>query len=178
MVNQATTVINNIAANVEAMCDHNEKDKLFSYHGLQPMVLRSTKTKIEEGFEPIKEKEYSTGDEVVVNGPGGCFAIAGGLSLLATEFPAAQRILDQGKNKIRQFAEKEEEEGGSDSEFVILDDDEEEKEQEEDGAKNNRRNYAKTAQKSLRNLAKNQILPLLDRMSSEQVQDKISTERV
>jgi hypothetical protein len=68
MVNQATTVINNIAANVEAMCDHNEKDKLFSYHGLQPMVLRSTKTKIEEGFEPIKEKEYSTGDEVVVNG--------------------------------------------------------------------------------------------------------------
>ena len=86
--------------------------------------------------------------------------------------------MDQGKNKIRQFAEKEEEEGGSDSEFVILDDDEEEKEQEEDGAKNNRRNYAKTAQKSLRNLAKNQILPLLDRMSSEQVQDKISTERV
>ena len=68
MVNQASTIINNIAANVENMCDHNEKDKLFAYHSFQPNVLRSTKTEIEEGFEPIKENEYSTGEEVVVNG--------------------------------------------------------------------------------------------------------------
>ena len=68
MVNQAHEIINDIATKVEEISDHNEKDKIFSYHGLQPMVLRSTKTTIEESFEPIKEKEYSTGEEVVVNG--------------------------------------------------------------------------------------------------------------
>ena len=68
MVNQAHEIVNDIAAKVEEISDHNEKDKIFSYHSYQPMVLKSTKTKIEEDFEPIKEKEYSTGEEVLVNG--------------------------------------------------------------------------------------------------------------
>lgn len=159
MVNQAHEIINDIATKVEEISDHNEKDKIFSYHSLQPMVLRSTKTTIEESFEPIKEKEYSTGEEVVVNGPGGCVAIAGGLSLLATEFPSAQKILDKGKDKLRQFAEKADEEGMQDSEFVLLD-------EEKGDNKKSFQDYAQQAQRSLRNLTKNQILPLLDRVSS------------
>jgi len=38
-------------------------------------------------------------------GPG-CVVVASGLSILATEFPAAQKMLDKGKEKIRNFAEK------------------------------------------------------------------------
>eukprot|EP00552_Chaetoceros_brevis_P002781 CAMPEP_0197743078 /NCGR_PEP_ID=MMETSP1435-20131217/33697_1 /TAXON_ID=426625 /ORGANISM="Chaetoceros brevis, Strain CCMP164" /LENGTH=63 /DNA_ID=CAMNT_0043333851 /DNA_START=15 /DNA_END=202 /DNA_ORIENTATION=+ len=37
-------------------------------------------------------------------GPG-CLVIVGGLTVLAKEFPAAQRILDRGTQKIQAFAD-------------------------------------------------------------------------
>ena len=39
----------------------------------------------------------------------GCLVIAGGFSVLATEFPAAQKVLDRGVEKIRNFAENDRE---------------------------------------------------------------------
>ena len=39
----------------------------------------------------------------------GCLVIAGGFSVLATEFPAAQKVLDKGVEIIRNFAENDRE---------------------------------------------------------------------
>lgn len=106
--------------------------------------------------------------------------VAGGLSILASEFPAAQRVIDQGKEKIRDFAEHEEEEVETEKDEIGLDfemlnnnDDNGQThvrtqciEKSIDSGtivhKNKRRNGPK---ESLRQLTKNRILPLFDRPS-------------
>lgn len=93
---------------------------------------------------------------MLITAPIGCAMIAGGLSVLATEFPAAQRVIDVSKNKLREFAEY--------GENAMMLEDSVEEQKEQNIEETNEPKYG--AKESLRNLAKNQLLPLLDRFSS------------
>ncbi len=141
----------------------------------------------------------------IILAPCGCVMVAGGLSVLATEFPAAQRVLDNGKEKLRNFAdEKDEEEKDSEDDIDGIDSDKTELLDfeliEEDGSSvtkdissentnntntftdNKRALFVETKQQksgssrnemkeSLRQLTKNRILPLIDRLSKQKVED-------
>lgn len=112
--------------------------------------------------------------------PCGCIMVAGGLSILASEFPAAQRVIDQGKEKIRDFAEHEEEEVETEKDEIGLDfemlnnnDDNGETnirtkciEKNLDGGTIVHKIKRNGPKESLRQLTKNRILPLIDRPSS------------
>lgn len=86
--------------------------------------------------------------------------VAGGLSVLATEFPAAQRVLDMGKDKLRNFADYESDE----KKALEQKNDVEEMIDVED--------IVTVSKESVRSLAKNQILPLIDRfIPSKKIED-------
>jgi uncharacterized protein (TIGR02611 family) len=98
-------------------------------------------------------------------GPG-CLVIAGGLSILASEFPAAQNVLDKGKEKLENFAAKEKEDEPSDElglGFTIVDD---------PNRKQSQASYeklqciAKNNIERLRYVTRNNILPLMSIMAS------------
>ena len=96
-------------------------------------------------------------------GPG-CVVIAGGLSVLATEFPAAQRVLNQGMNTIRNFAEsKEGDEDDLGVGFEVVDD---------PNAKKTPKTGISRAKESFRGVTRKQILPLLELMSQQKEAEK------
>ena len=101
--------------------------------------------------------------------PCGCIMVAGGFSLLASEFPAAQRVLDRGKEKLRNFAEHEEEEVAMEKDDVDLDfemlHNNGDKDEENSDTVVQKKKKRKGPKESLRQLTKNKILPLLDRSS-------------
>ena len=94
--------------------------------------------------------------------PGGIAMVAGGLSVLATEFPAAQRVLDVGKDTLRNFAEYE-----SDDKKAL------EKNEVEDMI--DVEDIMKVSKESVRSLAKNQILPLIDRFIPSKENEDVET---
>lgn len=120
--------------------------------------------------------------------PFGVPLVAGGLTVLASEFPAAQRVLDNGKEQLRNFAEHEEggaggaeeEENQTDVQVAAEDDLGLGFEIVKDGNNNNdggsgsgngvnthhHKNKANGPKESLRALTRNQILPMLDHFSS------------
>ena len=93
--------------------------------------------------------------------------IAGGLSVLASEFPAAQKVLDKGKKKMRDFAEhdqhimKEDELGLG---FEIVDDPKRERSLASPTGR------AKISIDMVRTVTRENILPLIDRLPSRQAQ--------
>lgn len=131
--------------------------------------------------------------------------VAGGLSVLATEYPAAQRVLDNGKEKLRNFAENIEEEKVSEddtdginsnktelSDFELIEEDgsttkvisdytNADVDTENTDTDNKRALLVDLKQKSgssmndmkesLRQLTKNRILPLIDRLSKQKIED-------
>ncbi len=126
-------------------------------------------------------------------GPGGIFAITGGLAVLATEFPAAKKILDKGTNKIRQFAEGSDD--LEDSGFVVVDDeyDVESKVnstntdtdaeadiyldkvgldsnaiQDTRSPEEKRKEFVKNTKSSVRRFTKGRILPIIEKISSHE----------
>jgi len=112
--------------------------------------------------------------------PVGVPLVAGGLTVLASEFPAAQRVLDEGKDKLRTFAEHEEEaveevevqvaEDDLGFGFEIVKDGNNNTDDRNGGKalpKNTmQNNKSKGPKESLRALTRNQILPLIDHLSS------------
>lgn len=119
--------------------------------------------------------------------PCGCIMVAGGLSILASEFPAAQRIVNHGKEKLRNFAEhKEEEAKMKKDEMMIKNYSNSETEMRTESIeknlngsnivhRNKKRNGPKT---SLRQFIKNRIIPLLDRPSRTKSNEETSCDTV
>jgi len=106
-------------------------------------------------------------------GPTGEFMMVGGLALLATEFPAAQRVLDKGKDKLKEFAENGSEDDESakdddDSDYEIVDaNDSQGVASVKKEGKTNSTQYLRKAKKSLRSFTKGTILPIFDHMAPE-----------
>jgi hypothetical protein len=114
--------------------------------------------------------------------------VAGGLSVLASEFPVAQKVLDRGKDKLKDFANEEQEGEENEDElglgFEIVDDPDETK-------KNNSTRMEKVPSKrgmdSLRTVVRERIIPLVDRDSEpspaeekeeeKAIEDEVSVER-
>jgi len=99
----------------------------------------------------------------------GCAVIVGGIFVLATEFPAAQRVLDQGMDTIRNFAEsKGDYDLGVGFEvvlglgFEVVDD---------PNAKTPKTGISR-AKESFRDVTRKQILPLLELMSQQKEAEK------
>jgi len=142
----------------------------------------SFKNEAEDGEKPSIEQmarkavvAISGGALVVVGipliplpGPG-CLVVAGGMSILASEFPAARKVLDKGKEKLEVFAEKKDEEVSDELGlgFTIVDD---------PNAKQSQASHEKGVEKlrcmtkysieKLRYVTKNTILPLMSKMES------------
>ena len=107
--------------------------------------------------------------------------VAGGLTVLASEFPVAQKVLDRGKDKLKDFANEEGEENEDDLGlgFEIVDDPDEAK-------KNNSSRMEKVPSKrgmdSLRTVVRERIIPLVDRDSEpspeeeKSIEDEVSVE--
>ena len=107
--------------------------------------------------------------------------VAGGLTVLASEFPVAQKVLDRGKDKLKDFANEEGEENEDDLGlgFEIVDDPDEAK-------KNNNSRMEKVPSKrgmdSLRTVVRERIIPLVDRDSEpspeeeKSIEDEVSVE--
>lgn len=81
--------------------------------------------KREKAFKALKKASVAvTGTALVVAGiplipmptPGGVIVCGSGLAVLATEFPAAQRVLDKGRNGLEKMVGKEEDDSDSDDE--------------------------------------------------------------
>jgi hypothetical protein len=171
------------------------------------LVSPNTPTSIEEPNAPAEEKltllgktkkaaVALSGGAMVVVGipliplpvPVGCAMVAGGLSVLASEFPVAQKVLDRGKDKLKDFANEEQEGEENEDElglgFEIVDDPDETK-------KNNSTRMEKVPSKrgmdSLRTVVRERIIPLVDRDSEpspaeekeeeKAIEDEVSVER-
>lgn len=100
-------------------------------------------------------------------GPG-CVVVASGLSILATEFPAAQKMLDKGKEKIRNFAEDESENHNEDDlglGFEIVD------------HPNAPEKSPKNGVERLRAVTRENILPLVERLPGGKEEEKTNEQR-
>ncbi len=100
-------------------------------------------------------------------GPG-TVVVASGLSILSTEFPAAQRVLDKGKKNIRDFAEHDKENSMEDDlglGFEIVDDPKAEKKVKNKGMER------------LRAITKDKILPLVDSLNEKDQKDSAVEEK-
>jgi hypothetical protein len=101
--------------------------------------------------------------------------IIGGMALLATEFDSAKKVMDKGREKLTEFAEKEEDGGldpnrineGEPHDLQLNEEvtnksgnDEVDSSVEKRGVK-----IARNVKRSLRNMVKNDVLPMLDKIA-------------
>ena len=97
-------------------------------------------------------------------GPG-CLVVAGGLSVLASEFPAAQKVLDRGKETLEQFAEKKAEDDSDELGlgFTIVEDP---AKRPGDNGVEKLRSIHKNNVEKLRLVTRNHILPFMNEISN------------
>ena len=108
-------------------------------------------------------------------GPG-CLVVAGGLSVLASEFPAAQKVLDRGKENLEQFAEKKDEEDSDELGlgFTIVEDPT--KQPGENGVEKLRSVHKNNVEK-LRLVTRNHILPFINKISNGKDKEAIDEDK-
>lgn len=93
--------------------------------------------------------------------PIGCVMVAGGMSVLAKEFPAAQRVLDKGTQSLRDFADEKDEQKQNEDDlglgFEIVDDPE----------NKDISVPPKRGMDRLRTVVREKVIPFVDRNQSE-----------